>query len=449
MNEPRETLPEVPSVEVAELLGRLDRGEDVVILDVRNDEEFEGWKLEGRRPVATVHVPYFDFIEDTEAALARVPRGRELVALCAQGGSSAMVVDMLQEAGIPARNVRGGMVAYGEYLQPVRVALGASYHADAAPPAARTASSVARAGVDPADSPFEVWQFNRRGKGCLSYVILSGSEAVVVDPSRHVDRYLDFVGLCGAHIVRVLDTHVHADHVSGGPALAARVGAPYFVNAGEGFDLKLPVAPLRDGEVIRLQGGASLQVRLMATPGHTPGSTSYLIGGRYLLSGDTLFVSSVGRPDLGGHVVEWGRALFHTLRGRIAALSDDTVVLPAHYGGVAEIGPGGLVAARLGELRRGVPEMKIATEEEFVAVVRAAVGKPPDSYAEIIAVNLGQGRPSEEKVTEWELGRNQCAVAAGKEKEASHGAAQAGRTGGQVPDAGGQGQEGDRQHGAR
>src|SRR5918994_2167282 len=383
-------LPEVPTVEVAELLPRLDAGEDLVLLDVRNDEEFAYWKLEGRRPVTTVHVPYFDFIEDPEAALARVPRGRELVALCAQGGSSEMVVDMLQEAGIPARNVKGGMVAYGEYLQPVRVTR--------------------------EQEPFEVWQFNRRGRGCLSCVIVSGAEAVVVDASRQVERYLEFARARSARIVRVLDTHVHADHVSGGPVLAARTGAPYFVSAGEGFDLRLPVTPLRDGEVIRLDGGASLEVRLVATPGHTPGSTSYLLGGRYLLSGDTLFAAGVGRPDLGGHLVEWGLALFHTLHERISALPDDTVVLPAHYGGVLEIRPDGLVAARLGDLRRAVPEMNIATEEEFVAAVQAAVGKPPDSYAEIIKVNLGLARPSAEKVTEWELGQNQCAVAAQKAK---------------------------------
>jgi len=398
MSETHETLPEVPGVEVGDLLDRLDRGEDLVILDVRNDEEAGAWKLEGRRPVTAVHVPYFDFIEDTEGALAKVPRGRELVALCAQGGSSAMVVDMLREAGVPARNVKGGMVAYGEYLQPVRVAGGTE------------------------GERFELWQFNRRGKGCLSYVVLSGAEAVVVDPSRALDRYLEFVRARGARIVQVLDTHIQADHVSGGPALAARAGAPYFVDAGQGFDLKLTVTPLPDGEVIRLDGGAAVQLRLLATPGHTPGSTSYLVGDRHLLTGDTLFVSSVGRPDLGGHVVKWGRALFRTLHERIAALPDDTVVLPAHYSGAAEIGPDGVVAGRLGDLRKSVPEMQIATEDEFVAAVRAAVGKPPDSYAEIIKVNLGAPPPPEEKVTEWELGRNQCAVAAQKAKAAVPGA---------------------------
>jgi glyoxylase-like metal-dependent hydrolase (beta-lactamase superfamily II)/rhodanese-related sulfurtransferase len=378
----------VPSVAVGDILPRLDRGEGVLLLDVRNEEEYETWKVEARRPVETVHVPYFDFIEDAEAALARVPRGREVVVLCAQGGSSEMVAGMLQEAGVPAANVEGGMIAYGVYLEPVSVPL-------AAAEAAR----------------FELWQVNRRGKACLSYVLVSGGEAVVVDPSRHVEWYEAFVAERGARVVRVLDTHVHADHVSGGPALARRLGVPYYVAAGAGFELAQPVTPLADGETVRLGGdkGVSIEVRVMSTPGHTPGSTSYLVDGRYLLTGDTLFVASVGRPDLGGHVVEWGRALFDTLNRRLADLPESTVVLPAHYGGTSEISGGGVVWGRLGHLRETVPELRIATAEAFVTAVRGAVKDPPKAYAEIIRVNLG-APASEEKISEWELGKNQCAA---------------------------------------
>jgi glyoxylase-like metal-dependent hydrolase (beta-lactamase superfamily II)/rhodanese-related sulfurtransferase len=382
------TQPPVPAVAVGDLLPRLDRGEGVLLLDVRNDEEYESWKVEARRPVETVHVPYFDFIEDAEAAMARVPRGRDVVVLCAQGGSSEMVAGMLQEAGVPAANIEGGMIAYGVYLEPLRVPL-------AAAEAAR----------------FELWQVNRRGKACLSYVLVSGGQAVVVDPSRHVEWYEGFVAERGARVVRVLDTHVHADHVSGGPALARRLGVPYFVAAGAGFELSQPVTPLTDGETLRLGGekGVSIEVRVMSTPGHTPGSTCYLLDGRHLLTGDTLFVASVGRPDLGGHVVEWGRALFETLNRRLADLPEGTVVLPAHYGGASEISGEGVVWGRLGHLRRTVPELRITTAEAFVEAVRGAVKDPPRAYAEIIRVNLG-APASEEKISEWELGKNQCAA---------------------------------------
>jgi glyoxylase-like metal-dependent hydrolase (beta-lactamase superfamily II)/rhodanese-related sulfurtransferase len=382
--------PATPSIEVGELLARLDAGEPMLLLDVRNDEEFDTWRLEGLRPIETVHIPYFDFIEDAEGSAGRLPRGREVVVLCAQGGSSAMVVDMLQDAGIAARNVAGGMVAYGEYLDPVAVPLG-----------------------DEATG-WELWQVNRRGKGCLSYVVRSGREAIVVDPSRDVVWYERFVRRLGATIVRVLDTHVHADHLSGGPALAARSAAPYFVSAGAGFELRHPVERLADGQTIRLggEGGVTLEVGIMATPGHTPGSISYLVGRRHLLTGDTMFVKSVGRPDLGGHVVEWGRALFHTLQERLATLPEDTVILPAHYAGPDEIGPDGVVAGRLGELRRAVPELRIATEDAFVAAMRTVLKPPPASYTEIIRANLGLAEVDPDKATEWELGKNQCAASA-------------------------------------
>jgi glyoxylase-like metal-dependent hydrolase (beta-lactamase superfamily II)/rhodanese-related sulfurtransferase len=377
---------------VGELLRRVDAGLPVLLLDVRNDEEFETWRFEGRRPLATVHIPYFDFIEDAPGSTGRLPHGREIVVLCAQGGSSAMVVDMLREAGVAARNVAGGMVAYGEYLEPVKV---------------------------PADSDeaasWELWQVNRRGKGCLSYVVRSGGDAIVVDPSRDVGWYESFVRQrLGAEIIRVLDTHVHADHLSGGPALAARAGAPYFVSAGEGYELRQTVEPLTDGQELPLggQAGGTLRVRIMATPGHTPGSTSYLVGHRHLLTGDTMFVTSVGRPDLGGHVVEWGRALFHTLQERLATLPEDTVVLPAHFAGADEIGPDGVVAGRLGLLRRAVPELRITTEEAFVAAMRAALTPPPAAYAEIVRANLGLAAVDLDKAREWELGKNQCAASA-------------------------------------
>jgi glyoxylase-like metal-dependent hydrolase (beta-lactamase superfamily II) len=183
------------------------------------------------------------------------------------------------------------------------------------------------------------------------------------------------------------------------------------VAAGPEFELSQPVTPLTDGETLRLGGeeGISIEVRVMSTPGHTPGSTCYLVDGRYLLTGDTLFVASVGRPDLGGHVVEWGRVLFETLNRRLADLPESTVVLPAHYGGTSEISGEGVVWGRLGHLRRTVPELRITTAEAFVEAVRGAVKDPPRAYAEIIRVNLG-APASEEKISEWELGKNQCAA---------------------------------------
>lgn len=374
---------------IADFLKMADSGADFLLLDVRNEEEFNRWKIEAAHPLDTMNIPYFDFVEEPDENVARVPGGRPIYAICAKGDSSEFVADLLREAGMEARNIEGGMVAYGELLQPVRVPL----DADEA-------------------SRFEIWQLNRRGKGCLSYVIRSGDEAVVVDPSRRISAYEAFANDLGARIVQVFDTHVHADHLSGGPLLAPKSGAGYFVMSGEGFDLKHPVRSIADGEEIHLggEGGVTLSVRLMRTPGHTPGSTSFLVGRRHLITGDTIFVSSIGRPDLGGHAAEWGRMLYRTLHDRIATLPDDTVVLPAHYSSQAEIGANGVVSAQLGVLRRTVPELRIPTEDEFVEAMKSAVKPAPDVYQQIIRANLGLIEVSAENACEWELGKNQCAA---------------------------------------
>lgn len=373
-------------ITVPELLTKLDRGEPVLLLDVRNEDEFASWKFEGKHSPSAINIPYFAFLEEPEATLARVPAqgAAEWAVLCAKGGSSEYVADLLREAGIPARNITGGMLAYGSYIQPVRV-------------------------VEESQTGPEIWQLNRRGKGCLSYIVRVGGEAIVVDPSRHVQLFLDFVNELDAKLVRVLDTHVHADHVSGGVALAKMLGIPYSVAAGPEFEMRQPALALRDGEELAL-GGKHGVLRVISTPGHTPGSTSYLAGQQYLLSGDSLFVNGIGRPDLGGDAAAWATWLFETLRHGIGSLPDDVVVLPAHYSSMSEIGPDGAVSARLGDIRANSPEFRIPTEEEFVAVMTRGAAPAPPAYTQIIHVNLGLTHADEEQMSEWELGKNECAA---------------------------------------
>jgi glyoxylase-like metal-dependent hydrolase (beta-lactamase superfamily II)/rhodanese-related sulfurtransferase len=374
-------------VSVEQLLGKIDRSEPVLLLDVRNEEEYRQWKIEGREPVESAHIPYFDFIEDEAAATAKVPpHAGELIVVCAKGGSSAMVAELLRVSGTPAINLAGGMIAYGEYLQPVEVPL------------------------DEGDAGrFHLWQINRRGKGCLSYLIVSAAEAVVIDPSRNISVYETLAARAQSRITRVIETHVHADHVSGGPELAARHGASYAVDAGEDFELKVPADSLKDGDRIEV---GHLTMDVLRTPGHTPGSVCYLIAGRYLISGDTVFTSAVGRPDLGGYTVEWARILYHTLQEKVCTLPPETLVLPAHYSGVSEIGPAGVVSARLGALRECLPELHASSEQDFVDAMVRAIRTPPRSYESIIRTNLGAEHPDAADMTEWELGKNQCAASA-------------------------------------
>jgi glyoxylase-like metal-dependent hydrolase (beta-lactamase superfamily II) len=256
-------------------------------------------------------------------------------------------------------------------------------------------------------------QINRRGKGCLSHVVASNGEAVVVDPMKNIEWFEAFAAQHGLRITRVLDTHIHADHVSGGPALAAETRRPVLQSPpAKGSNCG---SPSRRSTTARCfawwSGGVTIEVRVMHTPGHTPGSTSYLIGGRYLLTGDTVFVTSVGRSTWAARRGMGPDALHHAHRAA-GPLPDEVLVFPAHYAGRAgdRRKRRRLRTARHLAANRG--GAAVPFRRRVRGVVRAAVNDPPASCAEIINVNLGLSSAPIDKITELELGKNECAASA-------------------------------------
>jgi glyoxylase-like metal-dependent hydrolase (beta-lactamase superfamily II) len=367
----------------AELKARLDEGEKLVVLDVRNQDEYEAWKVEGKHAVPMANVPYFDFIEDEDAAIAQMPFTKHdtIVVVCAKGGSSDYVATLLRERGYRAVNMAQGMTGWGETYT-VREVVPPSEH-------------------------LTILQFDRFGKGCLSYLIASGNEAIVVDPGRHVQQYEEEAARRGLTITHVVDTHLHADHISGAPQLAKETGAAYHLHEA---DARFGTHTVQ-GEPGRIRlGSVVVDVLQEHTPGHTPGSTSLVVDGRYLVSGDTLFVSSVGRPDLGGHVDEWAHDLYWTLIDTIQNLPADTVVLPAHYSSPDEVRPDGIVAGVLGEIRESNPALQTRDEHAFITFIKANMRPSPAIYGEIRQVNLGVVEACEDQRTALELGKNQCAA---------------------------------------
>ena len=194
------------------------------VLDVRNAEEFARWRVEGPHPVDILNVPYFEFVEREEASVQKMTdwiggRAGDLVVVCAEGGSSAYVAEILQGRGLPTANLAGGMVAWG---------LGT------------TTRPVTASG------PVRLWQVLRFGRGCLSYVVARGEDAVVVDAHRGLDAYRAFLEQEGLRLRAVFDTHLHADHVSGGPALARGVGVGYHASPRDFEGATVPVEELVD-----------------------------------------------------------------------------------------------------------------------------------------------------------------------------------------------------------
>jgi glyoxylase-like metal-dependent hydrolase (beta-lactamase superfamily II)/rhodanese-related sulfurtransferase len=224
-------------------------------------------------------------------------------------------------------------------------------------------------------------QFTQYYLDCLSQAsYLVGDEtsgrAVVVDPRRDVQGYLDDATAAGLRIERVIETHVHADFLSGHLELAEKTGAT--ISYGEGTDVGFPVDPLRDGQHLSL-GNVTLEV--LATPGHTPESISVVVREHPddavpygVLTGDTMFIGDVGRPDLlsaaGVAPDELARELYRSLHTKLLTLPEATRVFPAHGAGSAcGKNLSTETQSTIGEQRGTNYALRPMSEDEFVALV--------------------------------------------------------------------------------
>lgn len=351
------------------------------ILDVRAPDQFERWQIEGKIRPETVNIPYWTAIEEDDDTRSLMPQDRDVVVVCAKGDSSDLVVDVLGLSRMV--NLDGGMDAWATTLVPHTL------HDEG------TAFMI---------------QLDRIAKACLSYAIGErGADMAVIDPAADIDTYLGISEEMQAPISHVFDTHLHADHVSLGAELASRTGAIYHIAEGDARGAQMSYQPLQDGEVFEL-GTVELIVRSVATPGHTPGSTSLEVDGRFLMTGDAVFVTGIGRPDLGGETEPWARDLFHTIHDRLAGLDHRLEVCPAHYTSRAESLDDGTLRRELGDLLVNDPVVSIQDEEEFVSYVVSHLGTPPGEYAEIRRINMGWEKPTAGRIQELEVGRNECAL---------------------------------------
>ncbi|KAB2890020.1 MAG: MBL fold metallo-hydrolase [Desulfobulbaceae bacterium] len=370
----------------AELYNWITDRKDLVLIDVRNAADYARFHVESPYPVEMHNIAYFDFMEIEEECVARVPRGKPVRVICAKEGSAQFVSEILERHGFEdVAYLEGGIKTWGNLLVPVLLNPGAD---------------------------FGLYQFIRPGKASCSYGLVWGDELMLFDPSRNTRFYLGFAASRNCRLVKTFETHLQADYIAGSRLLAAATGAEFLANTADFAHARITYTPLRDGEIQTFSRSGGPAVRVLFTPGHTPGSTSFIVNDQYLLSGDTIFIHSIGRPDLGGKVDEWSDNLFHSLE-KVRTLDDSLIVLPAHYMSWDEANANLTFAATLAETRRYNTNIHAITDPAaFLAFIKANMRRQPDEYATIRLINANLEEVDDDKAEELDLGKNECAATA-------------------------------------
>lgn len=358
------------------LSDRLEHGDDdLLLLDIRHADAFEEWHISGSE-----HIDIYDELtsdpETATDALEHLPEEKEIVTVCGVGEVSAIATDVLQDLGYEATTLVDGMSGWGRVhlVAPIPVETG------------------------------QLLQVTRPGTGCLSYVVIADGEAAIIDPSQYTEHYENLVDAHDATLAAVLETHTHADHISGARALADVHNVPYYLHPADAGDLTTPTE-LEEGQTITI---GSVPIDVIHTPGHTAGSVTFDVSGEGLLTGDTLFLESVGRPDLeGGNdtaIQARANTLYDSLQ-RLLDRPDDAFVLPAHDPG----SPEPPTTAPLTDVYER-NELLATDREEFIETVTANIPETPPNHEQIKRVNVGKETVDAAEAQELELGPNQCAA---------------------------------------
>jgi glyoxylase-like metal-dependent hydrolase (beta-lactamase superfamily II)/rhodanese-related sulfurtransferase len=366
-----------------ELRSALEARTPLTIVDVRPTAERAEWSIPG-----SLHVDAYKSLWDGDRSLltqfaVTLPKDRPIVTVCAKGRTSRLAAETLRDAGFDVLSLAGGMAAW----------TGAWNTADVKLP------SRARA---------HVIQVRRIGKGCLSYIVGSDAQAAVIDPAVDPAVYMSLAQQHGWTITAVLDTHVHADHVSRAYELADRCRAMLYLPRQR--RVQRPHTALDEGAELNI--GAST-LRAISTPGHTHESMCYVIDDAAICSGDTLFLNTVGRPDLAAadanEPKQRAAALFHSLHDRLLRLAPDVVIMPGHAN-VALPFDGVPFAASLAEVRTAVTVAALG-EAQFIETVLARIPPTPPNHLQIVRINEGKETlPAD--LESLEAGANRCAISA-------------------------------------
>jgi len=339
---------------------------NVYLLDVRDSDEFSDYSISG-----SANIPLSELFKPEN--ISKIPQDKEIITVCPHGNMATIATFALARNGIKARILEDGLAGWSQVLN--------SVYAQENP---------------------TIIQVEKIGKGCLSHVVISQNDAIVIDPLYPAEKYLEIVKQEGAKITHIIDTHQHADHVSSAQQLSDLSGAPMYESKLEKWDRQTSF--LEDGQVVSF--GAS-KLRVIHTPGHTPGSLSYVVDEKYVFTGDILFVESIGRPDLRDNAEVFALELYDSLHNKLLKLPSDTIVFPTHHG-MSVVPVNGVFSTTIGKTRKH--EILKLSKEDFVKQVVSIAVPRPMNYQRIIQINKGSIPLTPSDVPDLELGPNRCSI---------------------------------------
>lgn len=383
-----EPVEEVEKIKPEELKEKIESGEDMILLDVRAENEYNEWSIDVNNGEIYNH-PYFALLDGLTDELKQEIEGeeREIVVICAKGGSSEYIASLIkEETGIDAKNMEQGMNGWAEIYE--------------------TESMELENG--------ELIQYHRPSSGCLGYMLKSNGEAAVIDPLRaFTERYVEDAG--DADLKYAIDTHIHADHISGVRKLGERDETTPVIPEearGRGVTYIDDVKSVEDGEQLEV---GDLVIETVHTPGHTTGMTSYLVDTEVILTGDGLFIESVARPDLekgDDGADKQARQLYKSLQQKVLTLSEDVYVGASHLSDGTEPQENGLYMKTVGQIKKDLEPLSY-DEDKFVEYIISDMPPRPANYDKIIPTNKGEQEATDEEAFEMELGPNNCAATKG------------------------------------
>jgi glyoxylase-like metal-dependent hydrolase (beta-lactamase superfamily II) len=388
-----------------ELKKKIDKGEDIFILDVRNQHEHDAWSVSYDRYQNTTVIPV-DTITSS-AALKQIPKDKEIITFCTHGQRSSNATKILSELGYKVKTIEGGLDGWSTIYD--------------------------TAIVDTDSDILKIWQIRRVSKGCMSYVIasLKDKKATIIDATCKIETVLkDILEENGIKITRVIDTHMHADHLSGSTRIASKSGAEISISSLEKYDIKnldsennFKPTLIHDGDKLEIGDGICLEA--IHTPGHTDGSISFKleIGGTgeliteydvsnskyFLFSGDTIFVNGVGRPDLHKKSEEYAQKLYQTYRQELFNLPDRTIILPSHYSSTFKHAKP--VFDTIESIRRKLNSIA-NSEKDFLNYITSNIPPQPMNYELIVSINKNLTHCDRAEQQDLESGPNSCGISA-------------------------------------